>query len=173
MTKTLDALVDSAIKPVDGRSLAVFRILFGSIMAIAMARYIANGWVDIHYVEPQFFFKYTGFEWVTVPGKTTLYLMAYGPACALLISRIHARRSSSLFRLCYWDDGCHQLPQPLRFGLTPSTIAMRCRATSITGAFSTHDVDHPCLVLMDAAPQSLSLTLLPAVAKNWRGLAGS
>ena len=107
MTKALDALVDSALKPVDGRSLAVFRILFGSIMAIAMARYIANGWVDIHYVEPQFFFKYAGFEWVTVPDKTTLYFMAYGLCfCAVLIAAgLFTRPALILFGLGfgYWE----------------------------------------------------------------------
>ncbi|MDE0883474.1 MAG: HTTM domain-containing protein, partial [Myxococcota bacterium] len=67
MTERLDALIKAGLQPVDGRSLAVFRILLGTIMALAMARYIANGWLDIHYLEPRFFFKFSGLEWVLVP----------------------------------------------------------------------------------------------------------
>ncbi|MEE2837095.1 MAG: HTTM domain-containing protein [Myxococcota bacterium] len=107
MTERLDALIDSARQPVDGRSLAFFRIVFGAILTIAMARYIANGWVDIHYVEPSFFFKYTGLEWVAVPGRTTLYAMAYGLCvCALLITvGLFTRPALVVFTLGfgYWE----------------------------------------------------------------------
>ena len=107
MTERLDALIDAARQPVDGRSLAVFRILFGAIMAVAMARYIASGWVDIHYVEPSFFFKYSGFEWVVVPGRAGLYTMAYGLcACAVLIAAgLFTRPALVLFTLGfgYWE----------------------------------------------------------------------
>jgi vitamin K-dependent gamma-carboxylase len=77
MTERLDTLIKAGLQPVDGRSLAVFRILLGTIMALAMARYIANGWLDIHYLEPRFFFKFSGLEWVLVPGKVALYTLAY------------------------------------------------------------------------------------------------
>ena len=70
-------------------------------------RYIASGWVDIHYVEPSFFFKYSGFEWVVVPGRAGLYTMAYGLcACAVLIAAgLFTRPALVLFTLGfgYWE----------------------------------------------------------------------
>src|SRR5262245_17356284 len=49
--------------PVDIASLAAFRILFGLLMAFAMVRFLANGWVDELYVKPTFFFSYEFFPW--------------------------------------------------------------------------------------------------------------
>ena len=51
-------------RPVDIASLAAFRFLFGLLMAAAMVRFIAKGWVGQLYVEPAFHFTYPGFEWV-------------------------------------------------------------------------------------------------------------
>src|SRR5882724_7420421 len=50
--------------PVDIASLAAFRILFGLLMAGAMVRFMAKGWVRQFYLEPAFHFTYPGFEWV-------------------------------------------------------------------------------------------------------------
>jgi vitamin K-dependent gamma-carboxylase len=50
--------------PVDIASLAAFRILFGLLMAAAMVRFLAKGWVTLLYVEPKFYFYYPGFAWV-------------------------------------------------------------------------------------------------------------
>jgi len=50
--------------PVDIASLAAFRFLFGFLMAAAMVRFLAKGWVRQLYVEPAFHFTYPGFEWI-------------------------------------------------------------------------------------------------------------
>ena len=50
--------------PVDIAALAAFRILFGTMMALGMARFLAKGWVRELYVAPAFHFTYPGFEWV-------------------------------------------------------------------------------------------------------------
>ncbi|MCA9603125.1 MAG: HTTM domain-containing protein [Myxococcales bacterium] len=50
--------------PVDAAGLAVFRMLFGGLMAYGALRFLANGWVDRFFVKPTFFFKYWGFHWV-------------------------------------------------------------------------------------------------------------
>lgn len=50
--------------PVDLASLAAFRILFGSVMAAGMIRFLAKGWVREIYLSSPFHFPYTGFEWV-------------------------------------------------------------------------------------------------------------
>ncbi len=57
-------MLDRLFRPVDIRSLAAFRILFGTIMLLAMMRYFAYGWIDVMYTWPQIFFPYEGFEWV-------------------------------------------------------------------------------------------------------------
>lgn len=44
--------------------LVTFRILFGGLMAAGAFRFMASGWVERLYGEPDFFFKYYGFEWV-------------------------------------------------------------------------------------------------------------
>jgi len=44
--------------------LVTFRILFGGLMATGAFRFMASGWIERLYVEPDFFFKFYGFEWV-------------------------------------------------------------------------------------------------------------
>lgn len=51
-------------KPVDIASLAAFRIMFGLLMAAAMIRFVAKGWVQQLYLDPAFHFPYPGFQWV-------------------------------------------------------------------------------------------------------------
>ena len=62
--KTLDNIVIRASHPVDASSAAVFRILFGALSFIAVLRFFTNNWIDTLYVQPEFHFKYLGFEWV-------------------------------------------------------------------------------------------------------------
>jgi vitamin K-dependent gamma-carboxylase len=52
------------LKPVDGAWLSAFRVLFGGAVSISMLRFLGYGWVERLFVEPRFFFKYWGFEWV-------------------------------------------------------------------------------------------------------------
>ena len=62
--KTLDNIAARASQPVDASSAVVFRILFGALSFIAVARFFTNDWIDALYVQPQHHFKYLGFEWV-------------------------------------------------------------------------------------------------------------
>ena len=56
-------------RSVDIASLAALRILFGLIMAVAMGRFIAKGWVTQMYIQPTFYFAYPGLEWIhPLPG---------------------------------------------------------------------------------------------------------
>src|SRR6185436_11041060 len=57
----LAALVE---RPIDIASLAFFRIFFGLLMAGAMVRFLAKGWVRELYTGPAFHFTYPGFEWI-------------------------------------------------------------------------------------------------------------
>jgi vitamin K-dependent gamma-carboxylase len=51
-------------RPVCIDSIAAIRIMFGLLMAAAMLRFIAKGWVRELYTAPAFHFTYPGFEWI-------------------------------------------------------------------------------------------------------------
>jgi hypothetical protein len=51
-------------EPVDGASLAIFRIAFGALMVIASLRFFFHGWIDADYRATHVFFHYWGFGWV-------------------------------------------------------------------------------------------------------------
>lgn len=55
-------------------SLAVFRILFGTLMLVALIRFWVNDWIETLYINPQFHFKYFGFSWVNDLGVFTYLL---------------------------------------------------------------------------------------------------
>ncbi|MEZ4887939.1 MAG: HTTM domain-containing protein [Chitinophagales bacterium] len=55
--------------------LITFRILFGALMMWGGLRFVWNGWIEKLYLEPRFFFKFYGFEWVQPLGKTGMYLL--------------------------------------------------------------------------------------------------
>ena len=60
--------------------LAAFRILFGLMMFASIIRFWWNGWIEKLYIEPHFFFKYYGFEFVQPLGNYTYFLFVI---CAL------------------------------------------------------------------------------------------
>lgn len=50
--------------PADPAALALFRILFGAMMLLSIARFWARGWIDTLYIEPALRFTYYGFSWL-------------------------------------------------------------------------------------------------------------
>jgi hypothetical protein len=52
-----------------------FRILFGMLMFFALLRNLVLGYVHKFYIEPGFYFKYLGFEWIQPMGATTTYVL--------------------------------------------------------------------------------------------------
>ena len=62
-------------KPVDAASLALFRITFGTLMVWEVWRYRQYGWIERYFVEPTFFFRYPGFEWLPAPSPTMAYAL--------------------------------------------------------------------------------------------------
>jgi len=50
--------------PMDGASLALFRMIFGAIMLVEVYRYFSHEWVRSYYIDPKFHFTYYGFGWV-------------------------------------------------------------------------------------------------------------
>jgi hypothetical protein len=55
--------------------LITFRILFGAMMAIGSIRFMLSGWIEKLYLEPTFFFKYYGFNWVQPFDEAGMYLL--------------------------------------------------------------------------------------------------
>jgi hypothetical protein len=53
--------------------LATFRVVFGALMLFSTVRFMVLGWIDDHYLEPVFHFKYFGFEWVEPAEASVMY----------------------------------------------------------------------------------------------------
>ncbi len=51
-------------EPVDGASLAFFRVAFGLIIAWEVSRYFRHGWIARYFIVPRFHFTFYGFDWV-------------------------------------------------------------------------------------------------------------
>ncbi len=66
--------------------LAVFRIGFGLMMLYSIIRYWAKGWIETIYIQPEFHFKYYGFEWVKTWGDYTYLLFVVCGIAALLVA---------------------------------------------------------------------------------------
>ncbi len=45
-------------------SLVAFRIAFGALLVILVARYFVHGWIETQFYDPEHFFTWTGFHWV-------------------------------------------------------------------------------------------------------------
>ena len=85
--------------PVDGASLAIFRIGFGAVMLWEVWRYFTFGWIDFYWVEPRFHFTYSGFEWIRPwPGVgMDLHWLALGILAACIMFGAKYRISTVLF----------------------------------------------------------------------------
>lgn len=68
--------------------LITFRVLFGGLMMVGALRFMQQSWVERLYVAPTFFFKFYGFEWVSVLSPSGMYLLysliALSAACIML-----------------------------------------------------------------------------------------
>ena len=62
------------LQEVSPLSLGVFRIFFGCLMIILVARYFYNGWINKYFIETNFHFKYWGFEWVQAWPEIWMYI---------------------------------------------------------------------------------------------------
>ncbi|NHF57865.1 HTTM domain-containing protein [Flavobacteriaceae bacterium TP-CH-4] len=73
-------------KSVEAAPLAVFRILFGTMMFFSIVRFWGYGWIDKLYIRPSFFFSYYGFEWVKPLEGFTYLLFAICGLSAILVA---------------------------------------------------------------------------------------
>jgi len=90
-------------EPKDIAPLVTFRILFGALMLIGTLRFVWNGWIEKLYLEPTFFFKFYGFEWVEPFGEMGMYLLFTGIAlgAAGIMLGLFYRFSTILFFLTF------------------------------------------------------------------------
>lgn len=93
--------MEPLFRPVDIRSLAAFRIAFGTMMVAAVARYFAYGWIDELYRTPQMFFHYPGLEWLKPLPGAGMYVFygVLGGLAACLAVGLFYRVSAALFCL--------------------------------------------------------------------------
>ncbi len=71
-------LVRHLEQPVDGASLALFRVGFGLFVAIAATRFFLHDWVAKYYETPKVFFSYWGLSYVKplpYPGMSVVYAL--------------------------------------------------------------------------------------------------
>ena len=73
----LRRLVGWLHRPEAPSGLAGFRFVWGLLMAWEAYRYLAAGWVSIYYIDPDFTFKYMGFEWVEPLSGAGMYVVHY------------------------------------------------------------------------------------------------
>jgi hypothetical protein len=78
---------DHLLVPVDGASLAVFRICFGLILLWEVFRYFRHGWIAAYYIKPQLHFTYLFFSWVKPwPGHGMYAHFVLLGLCAVLMT---------------------------------------------------------------------------------------
>ena len=99
--RPIDFLIRRGSEPVDGSSVAVFRIAFGVVALVAIVRFFAYGWIDQLYVDPLHHFSYVGFEWVRAwPAPwMQLHFGGLGLLCLGIIFGWHTRTCLILFAL--------------------------------------------------------------------------
>jgi hypothetical protein len=93
-------LLDRATRPADGASLAAFRIAFGALALIAIARHLAYGWVAAYYVAPHVFFPYPGLEWIVPLPAAGMYALYAGLALCALVIAVGARTRLAAALFC-------------------------------------------------------------------------
>ncbi|QRK09240.1 HTTM domain-containing protein [Archangium violaceum] len=69
-----ERLGESLFAPVDPASLVTYRVLFGLLMVIAVARFFAYGWIHEHYLAPKVLFPYAGLKWIRPWPGVGMYL---------------------------------------------------------------------------------------------------
>jgi vitamin K-dependent gamma-carboxylase len=69
------SLRQRAQAPVDAASLSAFRAMFGLLMACAMIRFAAKGWIKALYLDPTYHFSYWGLEWIRPLGSIGTYAL--------------------------------------------------------------------------------------------------
>ena len=82
--------------------LATFRIFFGLMMLFSLIRFWSNGWIETLYIDPNYHFKYFGFNWVSDWGQYTyLLFIICGLSTILITLGIFYRFGMAIFFLSF------------------------------------------------------------------------
>jgi len=90
-------------EPVDGASVAAFRVIFGVLMLVATVRFVATGCIADYYEMPSHFLTYAGFAWVKPWPGIGMYVH-FGVMAALammIIAGRHTRIASAAFGVLF------------------------------------------------------------------------
>jgi vitamin K-dependent gamma-carboxylase len=107
--------INRAQRPVDGASLAAFRVLFGGLMAVAVLRFALSGKIHEHFAVPTHFFSYWGLGWVKPlpePAMVALYAAMAGLALCVaagVATRAAAALLGAAFAYAHLCDKTHYL----------------------------------------------------------------
>jgi vitamin K-dependent gamma-carboxylase len=89
------------LTPVDGASLAVFRVCFGALIVWEVWRYLHHGWIFRDYIAPCYFFSYIPFvrRW----GSNGMYwhFLLMGVLAVLIVIGLGYRLATGLFCLAF------------------------------------------------------------------------
>jgi hypothetical protein len=99
----INTLSSYLTKAVSIAPLVTFRIVFGALMLFSTIRFLALGWVEDHFFDITFTFKYAGFEWVQLLPPTWMYvlhLLMIAGALGIMLGLFY-RLSASLFFLAF------------------------------------------------------------------------
>jgi uncharacterized membrane protein YphA (DoxX/SURF4 family) len=94
-------------RPASIAPLVTFRIIFGALMIVSTVRFLLLGWVEDHYLQPGFHFKYYGFGWVTVlpaPGMYAVHLLLIIAAVCVMLGFYYRVASIALFLLFTYTE---------------------------------------------------------------------
>ena len=94
-------VAEAARRPVAADSAAVFRIVFGLVVAGSSFRFLAKGWVDTLYLAPAHHLTYVGFEWVRPwPAPwMQLHVLALAVLGLCIAAGHHHRAAAALFAI--------------------------------------------------------------------------
>ncbi|MBT1707858.1 HTTM domain-containing protein [Fulvivirgaceae bacterium PWU5] len=92
---------------VDNSGLVLFRIFFGLLIFLEVVGAFATGWIHETFVAPRHALPFIGFEWLTLPSPTAVYiyygLIAVAGLCIML--GLYYRIATIAFTFLWW--GCY------------------------------------------------------------------
>ncbi len=98
---------------IDGASLRWFRLIFGALMAFAVVRFAAHGWIAEYYLLPRYFFPFPGLDFIRPwpgAGMYVHYAVMLAAAVGMALgSRISALVFAVLFTWAHLIDRTNYL----------------------------------------------------------------
>ena len=100
---TMMEIKNKLLIPVPISPLITFRICFGGIMLFSILRFWLNGWIRTQYINPKFYFTYTGFDWVQPLGEIGMYTLFFiiGITSVLVLVGLWYRLAIILFFISF------------------------------------------------------------------------